>query len=277
MRISFSKGDPSARAKTTRVSQHPQAPHAEAEFQDERSALESPLARLTLEDEEAATSNHVIRMIDFFFAFVLSQGVLRFRDTVAAPWDAPLPALLALLTLLYVVVRSFIGWHMAIEERRYRLYSSHVRTTELWRVYIDVAIVLLYAYFLNNAVGLQTHPGHDIAPLLWGFPLLFALYAAWGKLRRVAWGPDDFQLKVLRTFCLAYMALAAIYSFAPTPFEMSRALGNDLALSSALALMVAYRGINFWQGIPGRPTKRLRLPSFKPLGHADESSPATDR
>lgn len=247
--------------------EHPKSPHAEAGFGDERSELESPLPRLTLEQQEVATSSHVVRMIDFFFAFVLGQGVLRFRETVTAPWEATIPALLALLTLLYVVVRSFIGWHMAIEERRYRLYSTSVRTTELWRVYIDIAIVLMYAYLLNNAVALQSEPGHDLAPVLWGFPVLFVLYAAWGKLRRVAWGKDEFKLKVLRAFFLAYVGLAAAYSFGPVPFEISREFANSLALAAALLLMIWYRWINFWQGVPGRPTKWIRWPSLKPLEH----------
>lgn len=236
------------RSMSERTVEHPKSEYSEAAFATEAEALNSPLTRLTSEAHEAVTSGHMVRMIDFFFALVLAQGILRFDDAIQAPWHSNPPVLLALVAIYYTVIRSFVGWHAAIEERRYRLFVAKVRTTELWRVYIDVAIVVVYAYLLINAEPLQEDAGNDITALLWGFPVLFLLYGLWGHFRRIAWGKDGFSLPVLGCFGSAYIVLATLYCTDPFDFGGSASLANSLALGAALALMVAYRFINFWQG-----------------------------
>lgn len=221
--------------------------HEKANFDTGQAERNSRLDRLTPEQHESATSGHVVRMIDFFFALVLVQGILRFSDTVAAPWRSNVPAVLALILIFYTVIRSFVGWHAAIEERRYKLFTPAVRTTELWRVYIDVLIVVVYAYLLLAARPLQDDAGHDLTRLLWGFPVLFALYACWGQFRRVAWGPDNFSLLTLGWFGSAFVVLALAYQLNPFGFHGSEGVGNAMALVAAWALMAAYRCLNWWQ------------------------------
>jgi hypothetical protein len=244
--------------------------HEKATFDTAHAERNSRLDRLTPEQHEAATSGHVVRMIDFFFALALVQGILLFRGTVAAPWHSNVPAVLALGLIFYTVIRSFVGWHAAIEERRYRLFTPAVRTTELWRVYIDVLIVVVYAYLLLAAKPLQDDVGHDLTRLLWGFPLLFALYACWGQFRRAAWGPDNFSLSTLGCFGVAFVGLALAYQLNPFGFHGSEATGNVIALVAAGALMATYRYLNWWQldteiarwhGLP-----KPKIPSVRALG-----------
>ena len=212
-------------------------------FESEAAELESPLDRVTREDAEAATSGHLVRMIDFFFALVLGQGILRFDDVLVSPSTGNLSLWIALLAIYYTVVRSFVGWHAAIEQRRYRILTGNVRTTELWRFYIDVVIAVVYAYMLIAAEPLKADGGADIRNLLWAFPLVFVLYAAWGQLRRVAWGDDDFRLRLLAIFGVLYAGLAVVYSLLDTT-----ARWNVVALLLTFVLMFLYRYINFWQG-----------------------------
>lgn len=240
------------------------APHSEKKFRNETDELESPLNRETQEQTEAATSSHLVRMIDFFFALVLGQGLLRYSDVIQAPFSANIPVWIALVLIYYTVVRSFVAWHAAIETRRYKMMSE-VRTTELWRVYIDVLIVALYAYMLFSAEPLVNNTGADIHGLLWAFPLLFVLYALWGHLRRVAWGGDRFDLRVLRRFCVLYTLIAIAYTALPSKtLSISDDQANVLVLSIALLLMALYRYINFSQGddrrarwITGIPKPRI--------------------
>jgi hypothetical protein len=226
-------------------------------FADPVQELESTLDRETPEQTEAATSNHLIRLIDFFFALVLGQSIIRFAEPISSPFHSNVPTWLALVTIYYTVIRSFVAWHAAIETRRYRMLVEAVRTTELWRVYIDVAILALYSYMLLTAERLIDDPGANIQALLWAFPVLFLLYDLWGRFRRLAWGPDDFEPRILRLFGLLYTLLALAYTVLPSnALSTGDQAGNVIALSIALILMILYRYINFWQEFPGRAKSR---------------------
>ncbi len=237
-----------------------QSPHAAATFSTESEEIESRLDRETPEQAEAATSSHLVRMIDFFFALVLGQGLIRFADVVEAPFAANVPVWIALILIYYTVVRSFVAWHAAIETGRYKM-SSEVRTTELWRVYIDVLIVAVYAYMLFSAEPLIDHGGADIRGLLWAFPVLFILYGVWGHLRRVAWGDDGFKLKILAGICGIYVLIAAGYTVIPSnTWSISNETANVLVLAVALVTMGLYRYINFWQETKDRARWRGNIP-----------------
>jgi hypothetical protein len=245
-----------------------ESPHATATFLTECKEMESRLDRETLEQAEAATSSHLIRMIDFFFALVLGQGLIRFAEVIKSPFTANLPVWIALVLIYYTVVRSFVAWHAAIETRRYKM-SSEVRTTELWRVYIDVLIVAVYAYMMFSAEPLIEYRGADIGGLLWAFPILFALYGIWGSLRRAAWGRDGFKLWVLALFCFLYLMIAMGYTMIPSnTWSVDDETANVMVLTISLVAMGLYRYINFsqetrgrarWMGIP-----QPRIPHLRP-------------
>ena len=242
--------------------------HAASSFTTENEELESRLERETPEQAEAATSSHLVRMINFFFALVLGQGLLRFVDVVKEPFAADVPVWIALALIYYTVVRSFVAWHAAIETGRYKMLSK-VRTTELWRVYIDVLIVAIYAYMLFSAEPLIEDGGADIHGLLSAFPVLFLLYGVWGHLRRVAWGDDGFKLKILMAFFAFYAALALGYTVTPSnTWSVSDETANKVVLGAALLAMGAYRYLNFWQESQDRvrwPGKipRPRIPNLR--------------
>jgi len=249
---------------------HPESPHAAADFDNEQSEIASTLDRATAEEAEVHTSGHLVRMIDFFFALVLGQGILRYHQVVTAPFQSNGVVILALVTIYYTVIRSFVAWHTAIEQRRYRINTTDVRTIELWRLYIDALIVAVYAYMVLCAEPLINDGGASIEALLWGFPLLFLLYLAWGLLRRAAWGPDEFEFDFLILFGGLYAFVAEIYSLAPYGLlERDRSTVNGIFLSICLLLMFLYRYINFWQGYPDKPRwlglPKPRIPSLGTL------------
>lgn len=167
------------------------------------------------------------------------------------------------------ILRSYVAWHAAIVERRYRIYAS-VRTTELWRVYIDVTIVAVYAYMFIVAKPLEKHSGADISRLFYAFPVLFLLYALWGQLRRAAWGRDDFKIKILFVFALSFALLALQYRVDIIDIKVSNTISNVLGLGTALCLMASYRYVNFWQGAGDAVERwhgvpRPRWPKFRTL------------
>lgn len=201
---------------------------------------------MTNERVEAATSGHLIQMVDILFALVLSQGIATFHD---APFGSNLPVWIVLATIYYTIVRSFVAWHEAIEERCYRILTPDSRTTELWRLYIDAFIVAVYAYMWFAAERLKSHGDTDIRRLLWAFPLLFLLYGLWGHLRHVAWGDDDFDFRILFVFGFAYVLLASMYTIGRSKTSvLDSSTANSIVLGVAFFLMFFYRSINFWQG-----------------------------
>jgi hypothetical protein len=251
---------------------------AQAEIRERDSRLD----RLTAEGVEAATSAHLLRMIDFFFALVLGQGVLRFADVLKEPWgpESNLQVVLALVLVYYTVIRSFVAWHIAMERRRYRIEANDpdtAKTTELWRVYIDLFIVVTYAFLLLQAERLagEGNADSDIKLLFFGLALLFVLYWAWGYLRRVAWGPDQFSFRWLLIFGTLYLLLALVYTTDdPLRLGVTRGDANLISLALALVLMVAYRYVNFSQGDEERRRigktgmPRPRLPRLTAPGRA---------
>lgn len=246
--------------------------HSQVEFATDIAELESRLDRATPEEQEADISGHLVRLIDFFFGLVIAQGVLRFDTVFKEPWNATPQVLVALVIIYYTVVRSFIAWHSAIEQWRYRVLVSkdRIRTIELWRVYTDIFIVIVYAFLLLTAEPLIHDEGADISAFLFGFPVLFALYVLWGRLRRIAWGGNDpFNLLYLVFFGFASFVVAGVYKLNPD-IGISEALGNTIALGCIGLLMVLYRFINFWQGEIYRDAiprwRRLPLPRLPKLG-----------
>ena len=212
------------------------------------------------EQTEIGTSNYLVGMIDIFFALVVGQGVFVFQTAISQPFSATLQAWLAMVLIYYTVIRSFVAWHSAIEAGWYRM-SSDRRTTELWRLYVDVLIVALYAYMFIAAEPLTKEEGSDLSGLFWAFPVLFALYWLWGCFRRAAWGEDDFDFRVLLLFGILYVILAAFYALLPSEtLGVGEGTGNNLALAAALALMALYRYVNFWQGTSGRSMWFWKVP-----------------
>ena len=198
-------------------------------------------AERTEAQAEPDVSSHLVRMIDFFFALVLGQGLLRFEDVVKDPFSANPEVWIALVLIYYTVIRSFIAWHVSIERGHYRIASDH-KLTEHCRVYIDAIIVVLYAFMLFSAEPLMNDSKSDIGSLLLAFPILFLLYVAWGLLRGVAWSGNALGLKILFCFGGLYVVLLCAYEFAPLPF--GDAAANAVAMLVALLLMVVYRCVD---------------------------------
>lgn len=226
---------------------------------------------------EKAMSKHLVQMIDIFFALVLGQGIVRYANVLASPFNSNLTVCIALLAIYYTVVRSFVAWHFALEYRHYKISTVETRTTELWRVYVDGLIVVMYAYLLLAAEPLKSHSSADIRRLLWGFPVLFVLYCIWGLLLRASWGKDEFDLGILGAFCAIYVIIAAGYTVAlwGKPSIVGEH-ANAIVLTIVFALMILYRYINFWQGYDDRQRARWhcfprpRRPHFRALASRSE-------
>ncbi len=195
--------------------------------------------------DKRRVSDHLVRGVDFLFALTLGQGVLLFR----AFWTDPLhlryaPVALALGAVYITTFLSFIDWHLAMEQRPYLVtwditYGERLR--ERLRVFIDLIIVILYAYLLVNATVLIDDPGHSVSHFLIGFPLIFVFYTVWGLLRRNRYPAASTRtLWVLGSFTVVFVAIYAVY----TATRSSGKASNEIVLAVVIAAVLLYRVIN---------------------------------
>jgi hypothetical protein len=195
--------------------------------------------------DKRRVSDHLVRGVDFLFALTLGQGILLYR----AFWTDPLhpqyaPVALALCSVYATTVLSFIDWHLAMEQRPYLVtwdldYSERLR--ERLRVFIDLIIVILYAYLLINATVLIDHPGHSLSSFLIGFPLIFVFYTVWGVLRRNRYPKASKSTPwVLAGFAVVFGAIYAVYAAT----NSSGKAGNEVVLAIVIGTVFLYRLIN---------------------------------
>src|SRR5207302_5403341 len=91
-----------------------------------------PVSGPTEHDQRA--SDRLVSLIDLLFALVLTLPVFATEDVVRAPLHANLPIVLALVLAYYVVIRSFVDWHIAMEDAPYWIRTSTHKSWELRRV-----------------------------------------------------------------------------------------------------------------------------------------------
>lgn len=195
---------------------------------------------------EIATSGHLVRLIDVLYALGLAQGAVTYRSIFGTPSDMSVQVVLALVLVYYTIARSFIDWHIAMESGPYRIMRADHRTSELRRVYVDFAIVALYAFMLFKAHPLLESPDAGLRLFFWAFPMLFALYLLWGRLRRHAHGSQQFSPALLLLFLVLWLVLAVAYEIVFESCDLDHRTVNAIALGLALLLMACYRHFN-WQ------------------------------
>jgi hypothetical protein len=190
-------------------------------------------------------SDPLIRGIDFLFALTLGQGILLYKDF----WIDPLhsrnwPVFLALVSVYVTTFLSFIDWHLAMERMPYmvdRNLPGKVWRREWSRVWIDLLIVMVYAFLLINGLVLIHNPNHSINAFLIGYPIIFALYLVWGLLRRKRYtnAPTN-RLWLLFGTAIVFLAISLCYRFIPGDVRA----GNIASLLVVIVATVVYRFIS---------------------------------
>lgn len=196
--------------------------------------------------DKRRASDHLVRGVDFLFALTLGQGILLFQPF----WTDPLhenyiPVALALFAVYFTTFQSFIDWHLAMEKRPYLVtwdLGHWERLRERFRVFIDLTIVIVYAFMLVNATKLLADPGHDLNLFLIGFPLIFLLYTAWHILRTIRYpNADPLTLRLLVASTTGFVVLYIAYRAVEPPSWLSDQAYNNVALIVAILLTAAYR------------------------------------
>jgi hypothetical protein len=117
-------------------------------------------------------SDHLVRLVQILFGVVVGQSLVLYREVVVSPFEHDyLAASLALVSIYVMIVWSWMDWNMTTEMRPYDLRrartdaspSEHLAEhTERWRLYVDLAIVTVYAYVLFQVAPVVGDSGADI-------------------------------------------------------------------------------------------------------------------
>lgn len=199
-------------------------------------------------------SDHLVRGIDFLFALTLGQGILLFQDFWRDPLHIDnLPVALALFAVYFATFQSFIDWHLAMEQRPFLVtwdLDFWERLRERIRVFVDLSIVIFYAYLLVNATPLISDPGHDLKPFLIGFPIVFGLYTVWSVLRRIRYaGASMARLWVVLAFAVAFLGIYIGYGVISAPGWLpTHRDQNVFALAVVITTVFLYRVTNMFVG-----------------------------
>jgi hypothetical protein len=228
---------------------------------------------------DVRASERLVSLIDLLFALVLTLPVVVSQDVVRAPWHGNIPVVLALVLGYYVVIRSYIDWHVAMEDAPYWIRSGSHKSAELRRVYVDFLIVMAYVLLLLSTKDLTTNPDSDIGEFLSLFFVVFALYLVWGALRSFAYGPlHEFRWLTLAIALIGFAAIWGAYRLDRNQVRWlhNHTTLNTVALVLAFAMYSTYRMRN-WREM--RPGHSLATTAPQAAGGDSErlASPSTGR
>jgi hypothetical protein len=194
-----------------------------------------------------------VGIIDVLLALVLVEGAVFYRHVFTAPSSANAPVVVAMVLIYYTAIRSFMDWHLAMEEMRYRVLTNGHRRPELLRVFLDFAIMASYSLLLLRAHVLIDKPGANLLAIAIIYPAVYFLYMVWGELLRLAHGHAGKEFKRALLFFATVVALALLFGYIA-----GRANGwiftnhrdfNVLFLAAELLLVIVYREMNSEQQV----------------------------
>jgi len=207
-------------------------------------------------------SDQLVRLIDILFGLVIVEGALFYRPILAAHDSRNVAAILALVLIMYTVVRSFVDWHVLMEQSPYRIITSskadaksgsprslQVRTLDLWRLYVDFIIVATYSVMLLRGHVLVGDSAAGLRFFFWTFPAIFVLYLIWGEFLRRSTAAQQFSEWLLLIVLALSLTLAVLYNVA---YDLKWLTGhgtwrNAIALGVALLVTMGYRYFNWKQ------------------------------
>ena len=193
--------------------------------------------------DQQKVSDQLVRLVQMFFALVLGQSLLLFKDVLLDPFTAShWLAALAWATVFYTTVASWVDWHVLMVRRPY----DTRQLVDRFRFYSDVGIATLYAYLLFTIQPLVGNPSGDLSRHLLGYSLVFVLYLASGFLRRWTHGKGASKPKPLFIGLAAYTGLLIAYCQVRARTLLDPVALNTIALAGAFLLMFGYRLYRRW-------------------------------
>lgn len=189
------------------------------------------------EDTQSNISGSLITLVDIIFGVVIAESFVLYHDSLFHPSLSP--TFVGLLTVYFVTVTSWIGYHSSVTKYPYNSNLSKVRFS------IDLVIVAMYAYLLYSVGTFETNS--DLSSYLWGFPAIFILYIASGQIRRKEYNEEASKQPLLLVCLCVFILMCCIYQFLVLPICFSWLwVLNWVFILLPLFIYVAYRQKRGW-------------------------------
>jgi hypothetical protein len=207
--------------------------------------------------ERSWLADQLLEPTKLVFAVVIAQSLSEYRDVLTSPiFNRHYIATLALLGIYLTTVWSWRGWHAAHLKTPYDVQEDGgLPSSEVYRFYTDLAIVIAYAYTLFQVAPLVEEPKTDIVWLLLGYPIIVGLYIIENLFRVRSYGRGERRAVPLLVTLLAHLAVAGIYLLARRKLAGDASSDHDLlwlngvTLTTAIIVMWGYRHYNeYYQG-----------------------------
>jgi hypothetical protein len=200
----------------------------------------------TLQEESKSFGDRLVSLIGFVFAIVLVQLFVLYRVVVLHPLGArDYVGTVALLVIYLTAFWSWIGWHRLMIIRPYLAIDARGRhvASEYRRFYVDLAIVMTYAYMLLEANAVTQNPARSLIWILVGYPVIFFLYGVSSILRRKSYGEATGQRLIRRRLAASVIVVAA-YALAYGLGQPSGWHAGALNIATLVVMIVLVR--SYW-------------------------------
>jgi hypothetical protein len=185
------------------------------------------------------------------FAVVIAESLREYRVVLTSPiHSGHYIAALALAGVYLTTVWSWFAWHAAHVNAPYRVRYGSLESSEKFRFYADLAIVIAYAYALFQVEPVVVYPRADIVWLLVAYPIIFGLYGVENYLRRHTYGKYVRRTVPLGVGFVAFVGLTVAYVFIRRylnpvpPGAHDLLLLNGATLVLCMVMMWGYRRFN---------------------------------
>lgn len=202
---------------------------------------------MTLRSEEITNeeSKRIFWVVQTLFSLLLGRSIFEYREIILAPLTPQ--HYLASLGIAFVyttVLWSWIDYSYTTIVSPYNFRKG--KFLERLRFFVDLLIVVGYAFMLFSIEPLRHDKSANIQGLLICTTLVYILYLVSGYLRVVMYGSHASKLQLIGVFVAILFVSAVVYTVI---FSLSggnlllREVVNFIAISFEIAVVFAYREI----------------------------------
>lgn len=187
-------------------------------------------------------SDHLVTLVQVFFAVVIGGGLIEFRQILFSPQNAV--PFWALIVVFVTSIMSWTGYHTSMGKYLY----THTGFGIL-RLFTDILIVIAYAFLLFAG----TRQEILAESYLWGFSAVFLLYVISGLFRRWEYRDKEAsKTSLLMGFLISSILVSALFMILLRYMDLDKSLISRIFVWLPLLMMIAFRWLREWSQLKWR-------------------------
>ncbi|MEQ8851489.1 hypothetical protein [Gimesia sp.] len=184
-------------------------------------------------------SKRIFWVIQTVFSLLLAKSLVQYKVCILDPFSSDYYLTTLGLALVYgTALWSWIDYSFSTIVSPYDF--SRGKYFEKIRFFVDLLIVIAYAFLLFSLEKLQENKEANIESLLFCFSLIFLFYFLSGLLRRFRYGRHASRIKIIIAFWLIFGFLAYAYDYCYSVYPRKELL-NVVFIILAIFTTILYR------------------------------------